>query len=348
MGQKSSGDVGAAVATSGNTGDGTIGTISKGSAYKPGTYSVVFSGATAYEVFDPEGEVVAAMTSAGAFTSNDINFTFTTHTNAMVAGDSFTIQIAAGTGPYIPAVSGAATAARRRLRSSSTLPIQRRGGTLSGSACGVRADVYLSGEFNPNAITYNLKFYVGLVKMSLRAVSIYLKGAVWLPNPPIRPRLIPDKSSPAFLNQSRSAGIMSVCNIIPGPAPPSSVDDPQRQWPLLREVFRPDGLIASVADPVSDTVTVTGGLYLRGTVMGKTSAGLYRPAVMTATDGSQQCIAILAALTDATEGDVSAGVYLQGDFNSECLTLDPSISLLTAQAALRPFGIFVKGVNLTT
>ena len=134
----------------------------------------------------------------------------------------------------------------------------------------------------------------------------------------------------------------------PGPAPPSSADDPFQQWPLLREVFRPDDLIASVADPVSDTVTVTGGgLYRRGTVMGKTSAGLYRPAVMTATDGSQQCIAILVALTDATAGDVRAGIYLQGDFNGECLTLDPSISLLTAQAALRPFGIFVKGVNLT-
>ena len=85
---------------------------------------------------------------------------------------------------------------------------------------------------------------------------------------------------------------MFVYNIHPGPAPPSSVDDPLQQWPLLREVFRPDDLIASVADPVSGTVTVTGGgLYRRGTVMGKTSAGLYRPAAMTATDGSQQCIA---------------------------------------------------------
>jgi hypothetical protein len=137
---------------------------------------------------------------------------------------------------------------------------------------------------------------------------------------------------------------MSMDNWRPGPAPPSSADDPFQQWPLLREVFRPDDLIVSLTDPVSDTVTVTGGgLYRRGTVMGKTHAGSYRPAVATAMDGSQQPIAILVALTDATECDVRAGVYLQGDFNSECLTLDPSISLLTAQAALRPFGIFVKG-----
>lgn len=183
LGQKTSGDVGAAAAVSGNVGDGTIGTISKGSAYKPGTYSVVFSGATAYEVFDPEGEPVGVMTAAGAFTSNDINFTFTAHTNAMAAGDSFTINLAAGTGPYIPSVSGAGDGSQTPVAILVDVADPTQGGTLSGAACGVRAGVYLSGEFNKNAVIIDSSLTMDSVTASLRSVAIYLKGAVLASDP---------------------------------------------------------------------------------------------------------------------------------------------------------------------
>lgn len=183
IGQQSSGDVGSAAANSGNTGDGGITAISKGSAYKPGTYSVVFSGATAYEVFDPEGEPVGAKTTAGAFTSNDINFTFTTHTNAMVAGDSFTIQIAAGVGPYIASVENAGDGSQTPVAILVDDADPTQGGTLSGAACGVRAGVYLSGEFNKNAVIYDSGFTIDQITSALRSVGIYLKDAVLASDP---------------------------------------------------------------------------------------------------------------------------------------------------------------------
>jgi hypothetical protein len=183
LGQQSSGSVGSAAAASGNVGDGAIGTISKGSAYKPGTYSVLFSGPLAYEVFDPEGEVVGAMTAAGAFTSNDINLTFTAHTNAMAAGDSFTIQVAAGTGPYIASLEAAGDGSQTPVAILVDVADPTQGGTLSGAACGVRAGVYLSGEFNKNAVIYDSGFTLDQITSSLRAVSIYLKVAVSAADP---------------------------------------------------------------------------------------------------------------------------------------------------------------------
>ena len=183
IGQQTSGDVGAAAAISGNTGDGTLSAISKGSAYKPGTYSVVFSGATAYEVFDPEGEPVGVKTAAGAFTSNDINFTFTAHTNAMAAGDSFTIQLAAGTGPYIASLEAAGDGSQTPVAILVDDADPTQGGTLSGAACGVRAGVYLSGEFNKNAVIYDSGFTLDQITSLLRSVSIYLKSAVSAADP---------------------------------------------------------------------------------------------------------------------------------------------------------------------
>jgi hypothetical protein len=183
LGQLTSGDVGSAAAASGNVGDGTFSAISKGSAYKPGTYSVVFSGPTAYEVFDPEGEVIAAKTTAGAFTSSDINFTFTAHTNAMAAGDSFTIQIAAGTGPYVAVAEGTSDGSQTAIAILVDVADPTQGGTLSGAACGVRAGIYLSGEFNEKAIIYDSNFTPDQMRSALRSIAIYLKGAVSAADP---------------------------------------------------------------------------------------------------------------------------------------------------------------------
>lgn len=122
-------------------------------------------------------------------------------------------------------------------------------------------------------------------------------------------------------------------------------DSPQATLLLAAEIFQPDCLIANDRELVSDTVTITGGIKLkRGSVLGCMTDGRYRLTVSTAIDGSNIPVAILANHTDASAGDVKAGVYLGGDFHGDALALDPTISLLTAQAALRPRLIFVKGV----
>lgn len=175
LGQKSSGDVAAAVAGGSNAGDGSISSISKGTNYKPGQYKILFTGATAYQVIDPLGEVVGSSASAGAFTSQDINFTFATHTNPMAAGDYFTIAIAAGTGPYKQAASGNGDGSQTM---SAILADD-----CDPTAGDVRAGIYLAGEFNKRAITLDASFTIDQARTALRSVGIILKGSVSAADP---------------------------------------------------------------------------------------------------------------------------------------------------------------------
>lgn len=121
----------------------------------------------------------------------------------------------------------------------------------------------------------------------------------------------------------------------------SPADEPREK----AEVWLPDDLVLDERTLVTDTGTVTGTVILpRGTVLGQMSDSRYCIAVASATDGSNVPCAVLANISDVTSGDVEGGVYLGGSVNAACLTLDPSISLLSAQAALRRYGIFVKGL----
>jgi hypothetical protein len=85
----------AGVAAGGNTGNGTIGTLSLGNTAKPGVYVAKFTTATAYTVTDPTGAVVGTGVTGTAFTGlngvTPIEFTITAGGTAFVAGDSFNI-----------------------------------------------------------------------------------------------------------------------------------------------------------------------------------------------------------------------------------------------------------------
>ena len=69
---------------------------------------------------------------------------------------------------------------------------------------------------------------------------------------------------------------------------------------------------------------------------------LYKLCTTGATDGSQNPCAILVDYSDPSQGNVTTGVYLTGEFNEFAVILDPSISLAAARSALRPLGIFIK------
>jgi Bacteriophage lambda head decoration protein D len=72
------------------------------------------------------------------------------------------------------------------------------------------------------------------------------------------------------------------------------------------------------------------------------ATGNYVLSVKTASDGSQNPSAILVQDTNATTGPQTAGAYLLGEFNQNAVSFDPSWTLTQLQAALRPFGIFLK------
>lgn len=70
--------------------------------------------------------------------------------------------------------------------------------------------------------------------------------------------------------------------------------------------------------------------------------GTYVECERTATDGSQHPLAILVDDADATQGPVTAGAYLSGEFNAARLIYSATWSLPALVSAMRPFGLFAK------
>lgn len=109
-------------------------------------------------------------------------------------------------------------------------------------------------------------------------------------------------------------------------------------------VYTPDNLFAGDFPVATDTVTIASGQNLkRGAVLGMvTATGKYVLSVATAEDGSEEPVVILAEDIDATGGDVTAPVYLTGQFNARALTLGEGHTTDSVKAALRPLSIFIK------
>ena len=72
------------------------------------------------------------------------------------------------------------------------------------------------------------------------------------------------------------------------------------------------------------------------------AVGTYVECVRTATDGSQFPLAILVDDADATDGPVTAGAYLSGEFNAARLIYGATWSLPALVSAMRPYGLFAK------
>lgn len=85
----------AATAGSGNTGNGTMGTVTVSAGAKLGTYQLVIiepaSNAGTFAVYDPDGVFVDNGTVAVAFSAGGLAFTLADGATDFVAGDSFSI-----------------------------------------------------------------------------------------------------------------------------------------------------------------------------------------------------------------------------------------------------------------
>lgn len=112
---------------------------------------------------------------------------------------------------------------------------------------------------------------------------------------------------------------------------------------MKTSVFVPDQLVAGNLKLVTKTVTVTGGDYKRGTVLGMiTASGKYTACLKTASDGSETpCVILVDDVHAATHGDQSGGVYLMGEFNDNRVIIDASWTIAEMTVALRPFAIFL-------
>lgn len=109
LGKYITGGTAAAVADTGNTGTGTVGTITVTAPAKVGAYRLVIvaaaTNAGTFIVTDPSGRTVGAGTVAVAFSKGGLAFTLADATD-FVVGDAFTITVA-GTYKYKRAVQTA-------------------------------------------------------------------------------------------------------------------------------------------------------------------------------------------------------------------------------------------------
>lgn len=102
MGQATAGAAGSAAAQAGNTGNATVGTVTKLANVQVGTYVVEFVSATEFIVIAPDGNTIGNGQTGTAFSEGThVSFTITAGGTPMVAGDGFTIAIAAGSGDYV-------------------------------------------------------------------------------------------------------------------------------------------------------------------------------------------------------------------------------------------------------
>lgn len=99
--------VGAASATAvaGNTGNGTVGTITVSAGAKPGIYKLTIiepgTNVGAFMVEDPDGITIGNGDVAAAFAAGGLSFTLADGSTDFAAGDQIDITVAAGSGKYV-------------------------------------------------------------------------------------------------------------------------------------------------------------------------------------------------------------------------------------------------------
>ncbi len=96
----------AATANAGNTGNGTISAVTVLNGALFGAYSVSFTAPTAFELFDPAGNLVGTGATGAQF-SNELQFTITAGSAAFAAGDGFSINVTEASGAWQSWTGGA-------------------------------------------------------------------------------------------------------------------------------------------------------------------------------------------------------------------------------------------------
>lgn len=175
LGQKTGNPIEAAAAT-GNTGNGTIGSLSVGASPDVGTYTAVATSATVFSVTDPEGNVLGNATAGTAFsTGGEIGFTITAGATAFVAGDAFNITVSDATGVYIACV--------KSVSDGSQTPVAVLADDADASDGPVTSGAYVMGEFNGNALTFDDSWTLATLTAAAQAHGLFIKSAAHSASP---------------------------------------------------------------------------------------------------------------------------------------------------------------------
>lgn len=168
--------VAAAVADGGNTGNGTVGSLTMGAKAKIGTYTLTCiatatNGGT-FSVIDPDGVRLKDAVVGVAYTSSGLNLTIADGGTDFAAGDKFTIAVSAGSGKYKLAAS-ASVDGSQELPECLVLAKD-----TDASSADVETLAYQTGEFNQNKMTFGTGYTAAGVKEELAKKGMFLKESV--------------------------------------------------------------------------------------------------------------------------------------------------------------------------
>lgn len=158
-----------------NTGNATVSLLATGPNTKPGNYTAVCATATTANIFDPAGAQIGVATFGTTFSDSQITFRITAGGTPCVAGDTFILTPATGSGSYKLA-SAAST-------DGSENPVAILVDVADATGGDVMADIYVMGEFNVNAMTFGPGINPAAAKAILTPRSIFLKNAVTAADP---------------------------------------------------------------------------------------------------------------------------------------------------------------------
>jgi len=157
------------VADSGNTGDGTIGTVSAGTGAQVGTYTLTCTedqaNAGEFTVEDPQGNTVGVATVAVAFTG-EVNFTIADGATDFVVGDIFRITVTGGVEKYEECLLTAQDGSEDPV----AVLAQATDATSGDTAC----EVYTMGEFNAGDLSIHASWTMEDVRerLGLRGIVV--------------------------------------------------------------------------------------------------------------------------------------------------------------------------------
>lgn len=140
----------ASAAAAGNTGNGTMGSLSVGGGAKVGDYRVIIiepaANAGVFEVIDPDGVLVGRGNVASAF-AGDVNFTLADGATDFISGDLFTLTVSQLTTKY-KVLAPAATDGTQR---AAGILLSDTDASAADKACAV---LTRAAEVNGNELVY--------------------------------------------------------------------------------------------------------------------------------------------------------------------------------------------------
>lgn len=173
MGRTVTGGAATGAAGAGNTGTGTIGSVTAQTGNQVGVYRITCIEPAAnggqFVVEDPNGVEIGHVAVAAAF-ATEIGFTIADGATDFVAGDFFTVTIAAGTEKFIKSLLAAVD--------GSQVPCAILAQDTDASGGDVEDAVYLTGEFNQSKLTFGTGHTAANTAHGLSQKNIYLRAPV--------------------------------------------------------------------------------------------------------------------------------------------------------------------------